>query len=290
VTTHSWTQSYEHNSDAQFRAWGSALSAKLQAYGLVQTADTGQIDWVTVTRPTTNGTAGYEIFYLNDSLHATSPIYLKISYGTGGVTNVGRMTLQTGTGTNGSGTLTGAVSAARSWHHWGNTAPNGNAKSNWIAHGEGYISVLISFDAQALNAEFGICRTCDSSGTPTGDGFALIYGGAQENGIMCTRSIATATAFATSTNAGVVPGGVSSSLVDGTDPQVYVGYGILPRVWPVFSICGFVQTEFNTAGTTFTATIVGSTPRTYISPGQGSYNCKIWNGGNAGYGTAFLYE
>jgi hypothetical protein len=97
--------------DAEFRTWGSAVSAQLAAVSLIKAADTGQIDWATVARPTAaNGVAGYEIWRFNDSLQATKPVFLKLEYGTGisSATSTG-MWLTVATGTNGAGTLTGQV-------------------------------------------------------------------------------------------------------------------------------------------------------------------------------------
>jgi len=71
MATDSWSSGNLHGSDADFRVWGKELSDKLQALGgspsaLVKTADTGQINWVTVTRPGARKDAGYEVYYLHD--------------------------------------------------------------------------------------------------------------------------------------------------------------------------------------------------------------------------------
>lgn len=44
---------------------------------------TGQIDWNTIDWNTVplNSIAGFEVFYFNDTLHATHPIFIKIEYG-----------------------------------------------------------------------------------------------------------------------------------------------------------------------------------------------------------------
>jgi hypothetical protein len=68
--------------DATFRAWGSGIAAQIAAMGLVQTSDTGQINWVTVARPALNTIAGYEIWRFNDALQATKPVFIRIDYGT----------------------------------------------------------------------------------------------------------------------------------------------------------------------------------------------------------------
>ena len=96
--------------DADFRAWGSGMSAAIQALGWVKTADTGQIDWLTVTRPLANGAKmGFEVFRAADSLQASTPWFVRFDYGAdpNGSARAG-LYIRIGTGTDGAGTLTGA--------------------------------------------------------------------------------------------------------------------------------------------------------------------------------------
>ncbi len=65
---------------AEFVAWNQAMSQAFQAVGLVQTADTGQVNWGTVTVPTVNTYSTYEMYRFNDLLQATSPIYIRVNY------------------------------------------------------------------------------------------------------------------------------------------------------------------------------------------------------------------
>lgn len=98
--------------DASFRAWGSAISTLLDDVGLAKTADTGQINWTTVARPTaTNTVAGYEIRVHDSTLGDT---YFKIEYRTAGSTTGANASLQVtiGTGSDGAGTITGVMFAA----------------------------------------------------------------------------------------------------------------------------------------------------------------------------------
>jgi hypothetical protein len=48
------------------------IAAQIAAMGLVQTSDTGQINWVTVARPALNTIAGYEIWRFNDAFSPLS--------------------------------------------------------------------------------------------------------------------------------------------------------------------------------------------------------------------------
>ena len=52
-----------------------AVSDQLKAFGWVQTADTGQINWTTVTKPTAaTAVAGVEVFHPADAI--TMSIYM----------------------------------------------------------------------------------------------------------------------------------------------------------------------------------------------------------------------
>lgn len=95
-----------------FRAVVEAHRAMLAAIGLVRVPFAGEIDPSTVAAPTTSNTIkGYEIWRFDDALQATAPVYLKVGYGRDSTSNF-RLSLSVGTGTNGAGALTGAVTPA----------------------------------------------------------------------------------------------------------------------------------------------------------------------------------
>ena len=97
------------DTDARFRALASFVSDNLTAGGLPKTADTGQINLATVTRPAVNTSGGYEIRRFDDALQATKPVFFKIEYGTGaGSPGTGiSFWLTIGTGSDGAGNITG---------------------------------------------------------------------------------------------------------------------------------------------------------------------------------------
>ena len=101
----------DHTSTAGFRAWGLELHNQLASVGLTNTADTGQVNWATVTVPGINTAGGYEIWRFNDTLQGTTPIFLKIEFGTGGTSTYPAVWITVGNGSNGSGTLTGLTSS-----------------------------------------------------------------------------------------------------------------------------------------------------------------------------------
>ena len=102
----------DHSSDAGFRVWGSEFHASLVSIGLTLTSDTGQINWTTVTRPALSTSGGYEVWQFNDTLQSTTPIFIKLEYGTGPtLATYPAIWITIGQGTNGAGTLTGVFSS-----------------------------------------------------------------------------------------------------------------------------------------------------------------------------------
>jgi hypothetical protein len=162
-------------SDAQFRAWAQAIHDRLAAVGLNQTADTGQINLVTVVAPAINTDAGYEIWNFTDTEQGTDPIFFKVTYGKAAQTQRGRVTFQVGTGSNGTGTLTNPGTARIQ-------APaidsNGNGYIG-ACFRDGALSLMIVADpttaAQANFIFFAIERLRNADATLIAGAFALIY-------------------------------------------------------------------------------------------------------------------
>ena len=111
MTTATTTTVIDHTSDAGFRTWGTEFNAQLTAIGLTNTTDTGQINWTTVTRAAANTAAGYEIWRFTDTLQATTPIFMKIEYGTGYSANFPQIWITVGQGSSGAGAITGVTSS-----------------------------------------------------------------------------------------------------------------------------------------------------------------------------------
>lgn len=75
------TMAHGGSDDAAFRLWVTNVQEMMEAIGLIRTADTGQIDPLTVAKPITNGAvAGYDIFRFDDELQATHPVHIKLEY------------------------------------------------------------------------------------------------------------------------------------------------------------------------------------------------------------------
>lgn len=183
MATSTFSAAPDNSTDAAFRAWGSGLSAALAAIGLIQTADTGQINWTTVTHPTVTNTAqGYEIWRLNDSLQSTAPFYFKIEYGSSGIANDPSIWVTTGFGSNGSGTITTPSVRQQVGTQTNSTTP----VTSYVAGDSGGFAVMM-FGGTATNTQpFFLMaeRSKNSVGADTGTYLAVLMAGQIGTNIM----------------------------------------------------------------------------------------------------------
>ena len=101
-----------NSTDAFFRAWVQFVHDLLiTTGGWVDPGDTGQLTIASATHPVaTNTKVGYRIYRMADSLQGTAPVYMRIDYGSASANaNTPQMWVTFGTGSNGSGTITGAT-------------------------------------------------------------------------------------------------------------------------------------------------------------------------------------
>lgn len=271
MTTATVTTVIDQTSDAGFRAWVAEFIAQLLAVGIVQTADTGQINTASVNRAAANNDAGYAVFRLDDSLQATAPIFFKVYFGSGFNNTVPRIRVQTGTASNGSGTVSGTGSANT------DTASMNNALlstittyTSYFCFVEGCLWWSFKVGAGSTNAAFShyrLARTTDNDGDPTAEGFiqTAVNGTGVSNAIARTIVFSSSTVYAggSITNWALVHYDVSSSLVGGT-PQVYKTYYITPRVRPDLFGVAVIDAEC-ARGVELQATVVGVTERNYIN-------------------------
>lgn len=161
--------------DAGFRAWGQVWSTNLAALGWVKTADTGQIDWGTVTKPTVaNTVAGFEIWRMNDTLQASAPIFLKIEYGTGTSATTSSLWITVGFATDGAGNIIGTNQSTRTQLA---SSLNSATAYDWKFSGDtNRLGVVETLYASAFRYLF-IERTHASDGSDTTGGIMLALGG-----------------------------------------------------------------------------------------------------------------
>lgn len=245
-----------NSSDALFRTWGSAISAKLLSAGWVKTSDTGQINWVTVTAPAGVSTAqGYEIWRMADTLQSVAPIFLKIEFGSFTVA-LGNpaIWITIGTGSNGSGTLTGPVLARRT------VGCNLTATLvNWYWSGDTHrFCFAISGAAGNTSLVFSIERILDNTGALTSEGATLIVrtGGAWEQIVWSVLTGPYTAAWETSL--GALPPTVAPWGVYGTEVSMYPIYHH-KGVYLPYGMNGFAYFDATlTAGSPVTFTVYGA--------------------------------
>jgi hypothetical protein len=161
----------DNGTSDRFRDWGKKLSDAMEAVGFIKTADTGQIDWSTVLMPDAARTyMGYEIRRFTDALQDSSPVFVKIEYGSCAYNKVKPgMRITVGQGSDGEGNLTGFVSSYFYINCYGSADT-----SEYSSHisGDGGRINLGTWLAASSNSSgaFWIERMKDSSGNPTADG------------------------------------------------------------------------------------------------------------------------
>lgn len=285
------TDIYTSNAnDTDFRQWGSTISAHLAAVGLVQSSDSGQINWTTVTKPTAgnNAMAGYEIWRLADSLDATAPIFIKIEYGNSNVTSNPGLMMSVGYATDGAGSLTGVVSDRRLMT---NTAASvaGNAYVSKACFVDGFFGCTMYRDLQGTGVvpmlAMMVSRSVDDSGAVTTDGFTVVYAASgSAPSIMQTINMVHATKTTAGTVHTLFPSGLANTLTDDTPPnfQAVRSYQGYPKVRPVHGVATVYSPEIS-LDTQFATAMIGTVPRNYICLGN-----KFGTGNAAGL-TNFVF-
>lgn len=158
--------------DAEFRVWGKFLSDSMESAGWLKTADTGQINWATVTRPVaTNTAAGYEI-RKSPTQGGYTDFYLKIEYGSGSNVAYPAVWFTIGTGSDGAGTLTGTVST----RYQRPPSTLASAAEDLVSGGDNWLALMWCVATTGASAGGGIIvfeRLTDADGNHQTDGIAV---------------------------------------------------------------------------------------------------------------------
>ncbi len=172
MSTQTFTAAPTNASDAYFRDWGKKLSDAMTAVGFTKTADTGQVDWATVSAPGAASTySGYEIRAFSDAEQSNNPIVVKIEYGAGvsAAANVGiRVTV--GRASDGAGNLTGEISAAFVIR---NGSANTTVRNCYVSGASDRISFAMFCNTTYLIVYY-IERTKTSAGANNANGVNLV--------------------------------------------------------------------------------------------------------------------
>lgn len=310
MTTATTSTVIDHTSDAGFRAWVAEIILQLvTTCGITQTADTGQINTSTVTRPAVNTAAGYSILRFNDTLQATAPVFIKLEYGTGSSAADPNMWITVGTGSNGSGTITGTttvraavvsasapVSSSTSYtSRYVYNATSGYLGLVWKTAGAG--------TATSSLGGFVVFRSNDTSGATTADSINLITNSGAAGSVSTSCGYEQCYSYSaslvyppspngtswlgTSSSTGM-PFGLTSTVVGGNSYVVPVLY-----LTPILTISAFNCAALLAEaplGTTFSATLVGATAHTFLSVGQPFGNANLGITSTTTVGFCMLWE
>lgn len=286
MTTATTTTAVNNTTNAGFQAWYNEIITQLLAVGLTQTTDTGQIG-ATAALPGTSTAAGYTIWKFNDTLQSTAPLFIKLEFGTGSAAGSPMIWITIGTGSNGTGTLTGTLSARVQCA--GNTAPVSTSTLYvsrfmysatlgilWI--GDKY-GAQVTVGSNGAIMGFILSRSNDSTGASTGDAAYMITGcgngasGGTGNGFMQIVSFLTSTVYpsGTASTAGqnyftIIPFLLASNAFS-SDVQVYPIFYMTPGI-NISANVGVANILDVTLGGTFSIALVGSTSVTFIQAGM----------------------
>lgn len=211
MTTQTVTGLSAFNGTTPTQAWWQTVklfSDMITALGFPKTTDTGQVDWTTVAVPTgADVTRDYEVRKFNDADQTAHPIFMKLtySYAINGSTRVPYVTMIIGTGSNGSGTITGIITTLKFVIDWQTSLHN-----NWFASsdGTGFALYLGGYNDSWFSRQFFVLeRARDINGTimPT-------------QVIWCKNTA--------NTSSGPVQQDVQSGVLDLSLGTAYVQYGI----------------------------------------------------------------
>lgn len=299
MTTTAYSTVLSTTNDVEFRAFVQEYHDSLVTIGLTQTSDTGQINPATVNKPTVNNTvAGYEIWRFNDTIQATSPIFLKIEYGLSSTLNnqPSKVWFTVGTGSDGAGNITGIV-MARTESYVPNSAQSlTTPRQSYFSYvpTAGFLGIIYKSQYQTGTPHSSIIiqRTVDNAGSPTNKG-CQIYISAPSPTMYSIRFTAPTSSYSLVSGAQcLIPFGITNSITEGGSQQVFLHWAVMPRAEPLMGTCNAILAELP-VGTTFSTTLVGSTPHTYISVGNGSNGIGFSTcvGGTiSNYTTCMLWE
>jgi hypothetical protein len=187
ATRSSQSMSVNNLTDAAFRGWSKFIYDTMIDGGWVQTADTGQINFSTATRPTVaNQKAGYVIMRMDDDLQTDHPVYMRMDFGNSSTVGSAALWVTLGPSSDGSGNIEDAwltpvtTSAIRA-----NSQPTYTSPTplwSWGSADTARVAVALGFvTAGGVGLVFMLERAKNGAGQDTGDGLILFYSDAESN-------------------------------------------------------------------------------------------------------------
>lgn len=313
MTTATLAHVINATTNAGFRAWVIDMQTLFAAAGLVMTADTGQIDTATVVIGDASVAFwGYNIYRLPDS-----SLYFKFEWGTwtGGGNNPG-IAITVGEGSNGAGTLTGAVSSrfvdTTGWDNGGSSVKSTTQVYNsYCCVTNDFFGLMFgsyaneSGDVGGFGLYGMICvsKTADrTTGAATSLGYQLFIqretGASGDAGpaplVQNVRRAATAATYASTNYFCLIPGATSTvpatAFNESGQALSHIFWGNFPHSEPIIGMCALRFNSGVPRYTSFITTLFGSTPHTYLYVSSGfNYTCES-SYNNLNFRPAMLWE
>lgn len=270
MATASWSTRVRHDTDATYQEWRDEFITKLATLSAKLTASDTNITPAVGARPGISTEGGYAVYYLNDSIHGTSPCYIRFGFGTAATATYPRIQMTVGTTTNGSGVLGGTCLSAIDAINGGAAQTTDTVRQSYFCATDGFLGISWKNGANSSEGSAFVCRTVSTAAAISSTGALALWGVGSSGALgrsQAFRYIATAAAYtarltAVSSAVCFSPQSPTSSII-GTDIQAFVAWTMTPAAAPVIGVCGIVDGEI-AAGNTFTATLVGAVSHTYI--------------------------
>lgn len=295
MSTSVFSTTLDHSSNAGFQAWATELIVQLLAVNtgqLTQTADTGQLaNPVVAARPSTNTAAGYWILKWDDG--SSTPLYFKVEVGTavGGATQPA-IWMTVGTGSNGSGTLTGALTTRTICTQ--GIAPTSTVTNytSYLCCATGGFSLLwksLSNTSTRAMGFFSTVRSINDSGAVNNDGYVNYL--SSSGSVITAQCVNLSNSVVFSTTAGIfclVPYILTSTVVGG-NAQYFRHFAAYPLARPLGHIVSVLNTEFG-IGTSFAGESGSITDHTFLSVGLSNGSAAGAAGGSSAQCLAILWQ
>lgn len=264
------------DSDAEFRADALAIHNALKATGgLVQTADTGQTDFTANTR----AAGGYTVYRFDDAHQGSYPLYLRIDW-TPAATSRPGFSFTLGTGSNGSGTITGVTRPSYQISGGGDGTTAGLC-DNYISVGDGFLYVVLGIITGSAGNQVSCMLMIERS---TGEDGTVH----PEEGIAVFATGANAKSYSVHPTGSTANGPATGSPISAALPWIFwddvagADVGIMPAPYMIkgkvrFHRMAFMRNGRVSYGVAFDATHMGAT-RKMISIEQNYYNNSDANG------------
>lgn len=290
-----------------FRNILTAWKAALDGCGLVQTADTGQLDPATANYPgSANTEAGYWIYRFNDSRQGVDPVFFRLGLGRGSY-HAGTIyiRLTVGQGSNGAGTITGQTSGILNLQHGTTNSSGTTSVHDKACHTEGWAHFSYFWEHNLALApflgHFSIARTRDQvTGAFNGKGVVIATmtdAGTNVNIVTrwwTVRFASPAGLYGGNRGGCIMPGAPTSTALVNGDRQLYPHFYNLPEVEQAWAMFTVRNTEFGQPVSTFTAKPMYNETRTFMHPGQGvvsaSYTVAANSVDSTTWGPCYLWE